>query len=115
MSDHTVELQGKTFDLSKSLPLTLGDWEELEEAGIRPTDLQGQVSFKKLRIYMTHVLKKADETVDEPFMRSLTIADLNAFNEAGNKAEGGGASSERPSDSGDTSTSSDNSTDGPQT
>lgn len=113
--DHIVELQGKTFDLSKSLPLTLGDWEQLEEDGIRPADLQGQPSFKKLRLYMTHVLRKVDDTVDEAYMKSLKVDDLNAFNKACNAVVGGGASAERPLDSGDTSISSANSTDGPQT
>lgn len=112
--DAIYEVKGKTFDLGKALPLTLGDWEDLENDGVTPDNLQGKISFRCLRIYMSLVFKKLDPTVDDAFVKSLSIDDLNRFNEASIAVPGVGDNS-RPSVSGDMSTPSDNSTDGPQT
>lgn len=106
-----VTLQGKTFDLTGTLPLLLGDWENLEDLGITPTQLQSP-KFKEMRIYLTYILRKVDPEISDEFVSKLSMTDIANLNKVAAQLEEGDGG---PLDSGDTPTSSGEPTDGPQT
>lgn len=66
------EINGKKVDLGLALPLTLGDYEDVEAKGISQKDLV-DLSFKHVRILVEHVLQKANKDVTTDDVRNLTL------------------------------------------
>lgn len=69
------EINGKQIDLKTALPLTLGDYEDLEGKGIGQRDFES-LTFKQMRVLVEFVLNKANKTVTVEDARGLTIVQL---------------------------------------
>jgi hypothetical protein len=55
----TISLHGRTIDLRKALPLTIGDWKRLEQLGITDRTLR-EPSITTIATLVHYVLHKAD-------------------------------------------------------
>lgn len=74
-----ITINDKEVHLKKALPLTLGDWEDLEDMGITPQSLKVP-GFKILRIFIHHICHKANNDITDDDIRSLTIAQMDNVN-----------------------------------
>jgi hypothetical protein len=74
MKEMIVNLGGRDIDLSKAVPLTLGDWRKLEASGIQPTSL-GNGKITEMITFVHYVLNKADNTVTVAEVESMEIND----------------------------------------
>jgi hypothetical protein len=82
------EINGKTADLTRAVPLTLGDYEDLEGKGLNLHDM-GNMSFKQMRVLVVHILQKVNKEITDDDARSLsmdqTVALQKTFNALLNK------------------------------
>ena len=69
------EINGKQADLTKALPLKLGDFEDLEGKGITQKDLSS-LTFKQMRILVEHILQKANPTITTEDVRGMTLESM---------------------------------------
>jgi len=74
-----LKINGKEVHLKKALPLTIGDWEDLEDIGVTPSTL-GKGSYKLLRMFLTHVCNKANNEITANDVRSLTLEQMMELN-----------------------------------
>lgn len=82
------EINGKKVDLTKALPLKLGDYEDLEGKGVAQKDLHS-LSFRNMRVLVQHILQKANPEVTTEDVRGMTLEQMvemqkriNALNES---------------------------------
>lgn len=69
-----VVLNGRTIDLRKALPLVIRDWKALERQGVTAARLRDPGVSDAAAIAF-HVLHKADSTVTQDEVDSLTLDD----------------------------------------
>lgn len=70
-----VKLHDKEIDLSKAVPLKVGDWRALKKLGVNPKDLEvfdWEIGGK----FLHYVLHKADSSVTEEDVNNLLPTDL---------------------------------------
>jgi hypothetical protein len=75
----TVTLNGRTIDLSRVLPLTLGDWRGLKKLGVTPqllSRLDKDTDADVIAAYAFYLLHKADPTVTPDEVDALTFEQL---------------------------------------
>jgi len=80
----------REYDLRASLPVTLGDWEDLEIAGVTFGD---QISLRrpKATIDLVHILlKKQNPDVPRDAIRALPMSDLVTIAKVLQEATAGG-------------------------
>jgi hypothetical protein len=90
MKEKTISVNGTAIDISKALPLCVGDWIDLEEQrGIKPQDLiEKSNSIAVLSKFAMHVLKKAAPEMDEQAaVRALSINEMMGILRMVNDAE----------------------------
>jgi len=82
-----LKLGSKTVNLAGALPLTLGDGETLEKAGI---DIRkGDMTMGQIVVFIGHLARKIDQTVTDDEIRKLTLPELgNAMEKIGKHAVG---------------------------
>ena len=79
-----LKVNGKRVDLSKALPLTLGDLLELEKEQGGFVDGEGNLRMATLSDtakMLGFVLRKADDQITEEDVRSITLPDIARFND----------------------------------
>jgi hypothetical protein len=78
----TVTLNGRTIDLTKAFPLTVGDWKRLKKVGVTPSTLQQQAKeqdFEVIAAYLHYAVQKADPTVTMDEIDGLSMKDFAAL------------------------------------
>lgn len=70
-----VKLHEKEIDLSKAVPLKVGDWRALSKIGIKPKDLE-VFDWETGGRFLHYVLHKADPSVTEDEVNNLLPTDL---------------------------------------
>ena len=70
-----VTLNGRSLDLARALPLTLGDWRALQRRGITAKGLAAGADAESLAGLLYHVLHKADPEVTEAHVDALPMRD----------------------------------------
>lgn len=86
------EINGKAIDLSIALPLTMGDWEDLEDEGVTIDKLnndKGGISFKTMTSFLLHICKKANDNVDRNDIRSMSMDTMHTLLEKVNPKSDG--------------------------
>jgi hypothetical protein len=79
MASVVVELNGRTIDVARTLPLTMGDWRALRKLGVTPhalTRLGEDLDVEVLAAYAFYVLHKADPSVTSEEVDGLTFDQL---------------------------------------
>lgn len=82
-----ITLNGRDVNLSKALPLSLGNWEDLEAEGVSQNDM-AKPTAKQVVTFVHFVLRKCDASVTRDEVRALAIdgPEINALLEAVNSA-----------------------------
>ncbi len=93
--ENVITLNGIEFDLSKALPLLVGDWRALEKQGVSVTNMS-EVSVEKLALIAQCVLKKARPDIADNFVDGLTLTDVTKIATAAPQAEEEALETERP-------------------
>jgi len=70
-----IEVNGKQVDVRKVLPLTLGDYEDLEDGGV-PQSAMANMSVKQVRIMVEHIMHKANAAITTEDVRGLTLSQM---------------------------------------
>lgn len=68
----SVQVNGKSVDISGVLPLRMGDWKRLEAAGITPDAFSKGLSIIHATQFVLYVLRKGNEAVTESDIDDLT-------------------------------------------
>ena len=71
-----IEINGKEVDVRKVLPLTLGDYEDLEGNGV-PQSAMNNLSVKQVRIMVEHIMHKANAAITTEDVRGLTLHQMS--------------------------------------
>lgn len=78
--DHEYEVNGHKFKLNGALPLSWGDWVDLENKGISPQlfESEGRVQLTVGQIFViaSHIIKKACPEVTDADMRAIKLHEL---------------------------------------
>lgn len=75
-----VTINGKTVDLSRAVPLTLGDWDKLQKQKVLKEN--GEVEIKGAQTIIklvTYIAQKADKNIDEKDVREVPLNKVNAI------------------------------------
>lgn len=70
-------INGKDVDFEKAFPLTIGDWETLEELGVVKGGNVTLDTTKQSIDLMLYVAHKADSSIDREDIRSIKISKLS--------------------------------------
>ena len=79
-ADFEYEVNGHKFKINGALPLTWGDWVDLENKGISPQlfETEGRVQLKVGEIFIiaSHVIRKACPEITDQDLRGIKLHDL---------------------------------------
>lgn len=100
--ENIIRIGGRAVDVSRALPLKVGDWRKLSAKGVDLTKMSKigedgtprvDLGFEQMCVIVSHVLHKADPSLPPDVLDDLDLDELGSI---AAKAMGGSAKADRP-------------------
>ncbi len=71
----TISINGTSYDLRKAMPLTVGDWEDLDSKGVLEGDTIRQTVTASIDLVL-QLVKKISPEITRDEVRNISIVDM---------------------------------------